>query len=411
MPRVSPSEKELGALLRMSSTNAPDLLPADLAITLSEAGSTRTALYLADYELTGLHPLMIGAELHTSTEPQSMNGTLAGRCFQRQEVIATERPGGGWRVHVPVRERSERLGVVELDFPGVHDELLARCEDLGRLLGHLVHTAARYTDAIEMRRRQQNMSLTAEIQWDMLVPPLAFATREVAVAGVLEPAYEVAGDGFDYALNGDLLDLAVIDAMGHGLSSALASALALSAARHGRRAGKDIVEIAMSIDDAISSQYNGETFVTGHISRLDTATGRFRWVNAGHPNPLLVRGGRVVGELRAQPCLPFGIGIRISEVGERVLEPGDVVLFYSDGATEARGANGEQFGDDRLISQIEQRLGAEAPLDEVLRRLVADVRAHRQGPLQDDVTLVAVCWMPKRGPLTHVAREAAGRED
>jgi len=411
MPRVRGPDEELAALLRISSVSAPDLLPADVAITLTRAGSTRTALYLADYELSGLHPLVIGADLHTSSKPRSMNGTLAGRCFQRQEVIATERPEGGWRVHAPVRERSERLGVIELDFPAVDDELLARCEDLGRLVGHLVHTAARYTDAIEMRRRQRNMSLTAEIQWDLLVPPLAFATREVAVAGVLEPAYEVAGDGFDYALNGDLLDVAVLDAMGHGLSSSLASALALSAARHGRRAGKDIVEIAASIDAAISTQFHGETFVTGHISRLDTATGRFRWVNAGHPNPLLVRAARVVGELRAEPCLPFGIGIRISEVGERVLEPGDIVLFYSDGATEARSATGEQFGDDRLISQIEQRLGAQAPLDEVLRRLVADVRAHRQGELEDDVTLVAVCWMPEPGPLTHVARGATGRED
>lgn len=384
---------ELAALLRISDLSAPDLLPADVALSLHSAGSTHAALYLADYELVALHRLMIGADLHADEESRSIASTVAGRCFQRQEVISTKREEGGWRVYVPVRERAERLGVLEIDFPEIDDELLGLCDDCGRLVGHLVHTAERYTDAIELRRRQQNMSLTAEIQWDMLVPPLTFATREVAVAGLVEPAYNVAGDGFDYALNGDLLDFAVLDAMGHGLGSSLASALALSAARHGRRAGSDIVEIALSVDAALTSQFDGEMFVTGHIGRLDVATGRLRWVNAGHPEPLLIRGTRVVGELHAEPCLPLGLGVRIGDVGECQLQQGDRVLFYSDGATEARSNEGEQFGDTRLISQLEQQLGAGVPLDEVLRRLVAGIRVHRNDDLEDDVTFVAVSWM------------------
>ena len=385
---------ELGDLLRVSSMSAPDLLPADVAITLQSAGCTRAALYLADYELVALHPLEIGAELHTDGDSRSIAASMAGRCFQRQQVLQAEQPDGGRRVYAPVRERAERLGVLEIDFPAVDDAILSLSEDCGRLVGHLVHTAARYTDAIENRRRQRHMSLTAEIQWDLLVPPLTFITHEVAVAGLVEPAYEVAGDGFDYALNGDLLDIAVLDAMGHGLGSSLASALALSAARHGRRAGNDIVEIALSIDAAIVSQFHGEMFVTGHIARLDTASGRIRWVNAGHPEPLLIRGTRVVGELHAQPCLPLGLGIRVSEVGECQLEPGDRIFFYSDGATEAHAPGGEQYGNDRLVRQLEQHLGAGISLDEVLRRVVADVRNHRADELEDDVTLVAVSWRP-----------------
>ncbi|GAC1517789.1 MAG: PP2C family protein-serine/threonine phosphatase [Acidimicrobiales bacterium] len=389
---MTPS-RELADLLRVSSLSAPDLLPADVAIILQTAGCTRVALYLADYELVGLHPLEIGAALHTDGDARSIAGSVAGRCFQRQQVISAEQDGGGWRVYAPVRERAERIGVLEIDVPAVDDATLLLFEDCGRLVGHLVHTAARYTDAIEVRRRQQNMSLTAEIQWDLLVPPLTFITREVAVAGLVEPAYEVAGDGFDYALNGDLLDIAVLDAMGHGLGSSLASALALSAARHGRRAGNDIVEIALSIDAALTSQFHGEMFVTGHIARLDVATGRLRWVNAGHPEPLLIRGTRVVGELHAEPSLPFGLGIRVSDVGECVLQPGDRVFFFSDGATEAHAPGGEQYGNDRLVDQLEQHLGAGISLDEVLRRVVADVRCHRAAELEDDVTLVAVSWM------------------
>ena len=66
------------------------------------------------------------------------------------------------------------------------------------------------------------------------------------------------------------------------------------------------------------------------------ATGDLRWVNAGHPPPLLLRGAKVVAELGCEPCFPLGLGIAITEIGDCRLQPGDRVLFYSDGAIEAR---------------------------------------------------------------------------
>ena len=141
----------------------------------------------------------------------------------------------------PVRERAERIGVLELGFPSLEpderrDELLALADDLGLLVGHLTHTAGRYTDLIELRRRRRPMNLAAEMQWDLL-PPLSFSSPELAIAGLLEPAYFVAGDAFDYSLNGEMLGFAIIDAMGHGVNSTLASTLALGAFRYGRRRG------------------------------------------------------------------------------------------------------------------------------------------------------------------------------
>src|SRR5665811_2284499 len=83
-------------------------------------------------------------------------------------------------------------------------------------------------------RDRQPMSLSAEMQWQLL-PPLMMSTPQVAIAGALEPAYDVAGDSFDYALNDDVLHLAMIDAMGHGLSAAVMATLAMGAYRHARR--------------------------------------------------------------------------------------------------------------------------------------------------------------------------------
>jgi serine phosphatase RsbU (regulator of sigma subunit) len=383
-------------LLRRASITAPDLLAGDVAAALREAGAVRLALYVVDYEQETLHHVALGTDL-LAEAPKGVRveGTMAGRAFQVQQVLRAE-VEGGWRVWVPVRERAERLGVLEVDFGELDDELLRLADDLGLLVGHLVRTAGRYTDEVELRRRRRAMNLAAEMQWDMLLPPLSFSSPELAIAGLLEPAYLVAGDAFDYSLNGDVLDFAILDAMGHGVNSTMASTLALGAFRFGRRRQLSLTVVAELIDDALIERFDGEEFVTGHVGQLDIATGLFRWVNAGHPVPLLVRGSRVVAELACEPSFPLGLGLQIEEVGEWQLRPGDKLLFYSDGAVEARPEGGEQFGLDRLRDSIEQFSGAGLVASEVLRRVARELRRHRGGELQDDATLVFLEWQPGR---------------
>jgi serine phosphatase RsbU (regulator of sigma subunit) len=390
------SREIVGDLLRRASLTAPDFLAADIAAALQEAGGHHLVLYVVDYEQTILQPVGIAVDLLVE-EPKGVNveGTLAGRAFQLQQVVTAE-VDGAWRVWVPVRERAERIGVLEFGFEKLDDDLLALCDDLGLLAGHLIHTSSRYTDLIELRRRRRPMNLAAEMQWDMLMPPLAFSSPELAIAGILEPAYFVAGDAFDYSLDGEDFSFAILDAMGHGVHSTLASALALGAFRHGRRRGLELTVIAEQLDDALIEHLTGEGFVTGHICHLDVGTGAFRWVNAGHPPPLLVRGAKVVGEMKAEPCLPLGLGIDITEVGDVHLQPGDRVLFYSDGVVEARPQGGPQFGVERLIDDAEEYLGSSLPVAEVLRRLVRRLREHRGGELEDDATLVFLEWKPGR---------------
>src|SRR5687767_11859401 len=306
----------IGDLLRRASVTAPDLLAADIAAALHDVGGHHLVLYVVDYEQLSLQPIGIAVDLLVE-EPKgvAVEGTLAGRAFQLQQIVTAE-VDDGWRVWAPVRERAERIGVLEFGFREIDVELLALCDDLGLLAGHLVHTSGRYTDLVELRRRRRPMNLAAEMQWDMLMPPLAFSSPELAIAGILEPAYFVAGDAFDYALNGEQFDFAILDAMGHGVHSTLASTLALGGFRHGRRGCLELSVIAEQIDDALVEHLSGEGFVTGHICQLDVGTGRFRWVNAGHPPPLLIRGNKVVAEMKCEPCLPLGLGINITQIGE-----------------------------------------------------------------------------------------------
>lgn len=122
-----------------------------------------------------------------------------------------------------------------------------------------------------------------------------------------------------------------------------------------------------------------------------------RWVNAGHPEPLLIRQGRFVGTLQSPPWRPLGLGDDILlppaelVVGEAQLEPGDRVLFYTDGLVEARSAAGEFFGQERLVDLLTRNLD-ELPVAETMRRAVKAILEHQGGKLDDDASLLLVEW-------------------
>jgi serine phosphatase RsbU (regulator of sigma subunit) len=116
------------------------------------------------------------------------------------------------------------------------------------------------------------------------------------------------------------------------------------------------------------------------------------WSCAGHPRPLLLRGRKIVAELSCDSSLPFGLGDSAPEPGIEQLEPDDVVLLYTDGVTEARTADGEQFGLERLADLLEREAASGRTAGELLRRLVRSVLDHQAGGLRDDATLLLVQW-------------------
>ncbi|MFV2109311.1 PP2C family protein-serine/threonine phosphatase [Micromonospora sp. LOL_015] len=170
-----------------------------------------------------------------------------------------------------------------------------------------------------------------------MLPPLTAATQRITVSAVLEPCYDVGGDGFDYAIDGDgdHAFLAVFDAVGHSLKAGLACTTVIAAVRSARRCGHDLVTQGRTADAALTDQFTDARFVTAFLADLDLETGLLRYVNAGHPRPLLLRGGKMVRELRAGRRLPLGIPATAARVGEEILEPGDQLLLFTDGVPEA----------------------------------------------------------------------------
>ncbi|MEO7982141.1 MAG: SpoIIE family protein phosphatase, partial [Sporichthyaceae bacterium] len=260
--------------------------PDDVGDLLARAAAqvgTDVTLYLVDFGQVVLQPVPSFADPQVVAE-ENVTTSLAGRAFTTGTVVTADRPDGV-RVWVPVFEQSVRAGVLALTVDVADERTLDECRRLSDLAGLLVAGAAPYTDLMHVRRRGRGMTLAASMQWDLL-PPLTLRSSRAVVTGLLEPAYEVAGDAFDYAMNGLRLDVAILDGMGHGIGSTLLSTLAVGSYRHARRDGLDLPAMHAAVDAAVESQYEGDAFVTGILARLRLDTGELAWSCAGHPVPL-----------------------------------------------------------------------------------------------------------------------------
>ncbi len=392
-------ERLLGAMIDRAHEMPPQLIAPLVAEEIGAIGGRDITVLLQDYEQLTLMALPGRGLLRGQPEP--IDGSMAGRAFLGDDMVEQTVPGGT-RVFVPLLDGTDRVGVLAFtaDSFDDHDRRLAR--RFAGLVADVIVTKGLYTDRFFQARRRQPMSLTAEMQWSLL-PPLSMSTPQVAVAGILEPAYDVAGDSFDYALNDDILHIAIVDAMGHGLDAAVMATVAVAAYRHARRGDVDLPDLYAAMDRAVTAQFAQDRFLTAQMVRLDVISGRMRWVNAGHPHPLLLRNRKVVRVLDSPTTLPVGFGGADPQVSEEALEPGDRVLFFTDGIIEERPAGGERIGDDHhlvdLLEQVEQGGGT---VQETVRRLSHALKLDRGGVTSDDATLFLLDW--RAGSADHLAQ-------
>ena len=384
----------LHGLLRRTHLSTPSDVPAVIADQARCIGARDVAIYLIDYDLSVLVPVPGGTA--RSGAPLSVPGTVAGRAFASTTILRGQGEAPGQlRVWLPLLDGTERLGVMGMSFDeqALSDRIVAACERYAHLVAVLVVTKAAYGDAFEVARRRQPMTIASELVW-ALAPPLVFATDGLVLGAMLEPCYDNGGDALDYAVNDRMLHVAVFDAMGHGLAAAGVAAFALSAYRSSRRSASDLLETYAAMHEAVGRQFPDSRFVTALIAQLELDTGRLSWISAGHPPPLLIRGGRRARTLKTTPAPPLGVdapGGAPSVAGES-LEPGDLLLLYTDGLTEARDPDGEMFTIERLGQFIEREAAAGQTAPETLRRLRHAVIGREAAELRDDATAVLLEW-------------------
>jgi phosphoserine phosphatase RsbU/P len=355
----------------------------------------QVAIYLIDLEQRMLRPLP-GPD-HPPADPIPADAGPPGEAFTTVRIVASpDRPDLIW---VPIVDGTERLGVArivlsgaDIDDPEVHLGVTA----LTGMIGHLVVSKSAYGDLIRRVRRSRPMATEGELLWRNL-PPLTFATDKVAISAVLEPCYEVGGDAFDYAVDHDHAQLAIYDAVGHGLRAGLTAVLTLAAVRAARSRGGELRDLAEAADTALTSQFDDLRYTTGVLADLDLRSGLLRYLNAGHHPPVLMRDGRVVAHLDEHHRMPLGIADPRPATAQQQLEPGDRLLFYTDGITEAHDPDGGPFGLHRLIELAEHHSVSGLPVPEILRRLCHAVLDHQHGRLHDDATLMIVEWATGAG--------------
>jgi hypothetical protein len=385
----TPSSDPVVDLLASARFAVPDRVPGLVAEHARRLGASDAGIFLIDYEQRLLNPLPQagGPERH----PVAVEGTLAGRAFITVSVHWSTESALLW---VPMVEGNERLGVLGFEMAGP-DEPSDAFKEAASLLtaqaAELVATKADYGDFFELHRRVRPMSIASELAWQLL-PPLTFGCDEAVISGLLAPPYDLGGDTFDYGVDPETARIAVFDAMGHGLEAGLLATVAVAAYRNSRRRRLKLADTAAAIDEAILARFGSERFVTGVLGELELATGRFCWIRAGHPAPLLLRGGKIVKTLWGNPGgLPLGLGSPGDESDE-ALEPGDQIVFYTDGVTEGRSPDGTFFGVDRLADLVGRVDAGNNPPPEMLRRLMHAILDHQDGELRDDATAVLVEW-------------------
>ncbi|MGI9120244.1 MAG: PP2C family protein-serine/threonine phosphatase, partial [Acidimicrobiales bacterium] len=177
---------------------------------------------------------------------------------------------------------------------------------------------------------------------------------------------------------------------GHGLRAALLGALAITAMRNSRRCSEGLVDQARAANAALLSQFSEEDFVTAVLLRIDLPSGSTAVINAGHPQPLLLRQGQCL-PVTVESQHPLGMFDSPAHAPGRItLDPDDRLVLFTDGITEAAPDGGNAFGLPQLVELLAQTRAQ--PPTEAVRIISGQVLAHRAGQLSDDATIVLLDW-------------------
>ncbi|BCM64896.1 hypothetical protein EASAB2608_00230 [Streptomyces sp. EAS-AB2608] len=412
--RSGDGRRMLEGLLAASHLMPLELLPARVTEHATAAGLTEVLIYVGDIQRNVLR-LLTGCgedagEAATGQDAElQVEGTLPGRAYQYVQVLADgsveAREHRWW---VPLLDGTERLGVLRVtaatDTERVRQDMVA----LASLVALILVSKRGHSDSYARLTRAEPMNIAAEMQWQ-LMPPRTYADGRVVIAAAMEPAYRISGDAFDYATAGPVVHLSIFDAMGHDTAAGLTANLAMATCRNSRRQNAGLVEITERIEQALIEQYGQSRYATGILADLDTRTGMLTWVNRGHHPPVIIRAGRWISQLHCPPAHPMGTGLALkTTLCREQLEPGDRVVFYTDGITEARGPGDAEFGLKRFTDFLVRHHADGLPVPETLRRIVHAVLEYHDGRLEDDATVLFCEWLGPDPETTAAAAALAG---
>jgi serine phosphatase RsbU (regulator of sigma subunit) len=260
-------------------------------------------------------------------------------------------------------------------------------------LGVLILLVLVLGDHIAMKR---DIEIAREIQrW--LLPRRAPEVTGIDIAFTMRPAQTIGGDYYDafQRSGGGSLLIAVADVSGKSVPAAMLMATFQASLRALASSRDTLSELIDGLNHQMCANSSAGRFTTAFVAELNLADGSLDYLCAGHNPPILRRSSGAIERLKSDN-IPLGIELgEIYDVTTSQLRPGDVLVIYTDGVTEARNGEGRQFGEDRLITLLDdsQTQRAAVTLAEILQDVAEFAGAARQ---HDDIT----CMVLRRTPLS-----------
>nr|WP_245192815.1 PP2C family protein-serine/threonine phosphatase [Amycolatopsis alba] len=349
----------------------------------------KITVYLVDHDQRQLIPLPDGSA--SGRVPLAIEASTAGRAYRHADTVPDEKQGVP-RLWTVLLDGDERLGVLEAEAEeetDLHDPALrAQFRWLASLSGHLLAVARRYGDGLDSPLWQQRRGPAAELLQQNL-PPSTAATRDVVVAGGIEPVYDVRGATFDYALSETTARLAIFDAGRYAAHANLMVSAALAAYRSARREGRGLRDQEAAVDQALMTQFGDGAAVRGTLVEMNLAEGTLRCLQAEGQPPIVLGTGHEPTTVDSARRPPFGAGTP-RRIASARLRPGDLLALHTDGLSSARDIDGERFA---LAGCLDANAGYVPP--EIVRRVLQKARSHCRNSFTEDACLL-IARLPAR---------------
>jgi serine phosphatase RsbU (regulator of sigma subunit) len=259
----------------------------------------------------------------------------------------------------------------------------------------------RFARQITDKRRQQDELAGATIIQKSFLPKKAIikpATGRVDLHAEMRPARDVGGDFYDYfMLDDDRLAICIGDICGKGISASIFMSVVITTLRTAAREEKDVASI-MSRANAILSRDNAACmFATVFFAVVELKSGKIAYCNCGHNPPSLIDGSGRVTNLNTTG-LPMGLYGDINpRAAEATMQPGDMLVLFTDGVTEAMNLRSEEYGEEALVSVLSGSQAKDSA--QVVSDVFKSVDQFADGAEQaDDITLLV---LKRRGAASH----------
>jgi len=294
---------------------------------------------------------------------------------------------------VPLWNNKEIIGIIYADrisfLQAFTEEDLRLLTLLSNLAAVKIENAILIEQAIEKEKMERELELAARIQKDFL-PKADPSCAELDIAGKNVPCLQVGGDYYDFLhIDDRRLGITVADVAGKGVSASLLMASLRAALQSEVRPDYRLSDMADKLNGFVHRSSAINSFITFFFAELDRATGELAYVNAGHNAPLIIGGD---GRVRTLPSTGLCLGMlpdMTYEACRDTLSPGEIMILYTDGLSESRNTEKEEYGSERLADVCRTRPKATAR--ELMDAIFMDLDAFTgASPAADDRTLVIV---------------------